>query len=209
MVGIWWDEMKIDIRANEINNNFNEIIQQSSEIKTNELNDENNNLQNFDPDQRIEVFDFQDSLKPFEYTLWQKLDAVEIDHAIENLKDTIAKDLNLENIPKIGYYYEESTYDMGAYSSIDNCIYINCYCLDAPEKIVRTIAHELRHCWQEEQINAPDNLQSDFVKILKFNNENYIDPYDNYESYWNQPMEIDARMYVERILSNMSLGYVE
>lgn len=177
----------------------------------------------FDPDKRLESFAYfnkkldidpgEDGLQiedfrlPFEQSVWYSLNGLEMDNTIHDFKEAIAKDLNLSDVPGLGYYFEENIADFGSYSSRDNKIYINCLQLDYPENIVKTIAHEMRHCWQIERINSPKEFHTEFEKILKFNNENYIQPYDNYCAYWNQPMEVDARLYSDHVLSTVFGNY--
>lgn len=158
----------------------------------------------FDPDGRVEnLLKVDECLGKFEQTVWDSLDAVEITEAILDLRDALVEDLKLENSPEILYYFEDDSYDLGSYFPLDNSIYINCFQLDSPDNIAKTIVHEIRHCWQNERIAVPEELKTDFDKVLKFNDENYISPYDNYEAYWNQPMEIDARLYTDNILSTL------
>lgn len=202
--------MKIDRMSNDfhdvpIENQESMVNQFNPDMKINEFkNIKYNQDVNFDPDIRKEFLTIDDCVNKFDELTWNTLDCYEMNDAIIDLKDTIALDLELENIPEIDYYFNENVYDFGFYSSNENKIYINCLQLDHPKNIVKTIAHELRHCWQTEQINLPKELQNDFTKVLKFNDKNYIDPYDNYEAYWNQPMEVDARLYSEHILSNIN-----
>lgn len=200
--------MKSNVFSQDLKNTSkednNSLIDFNPDFKIKEAdNNITNNFIDFDPDERIERATLNECLLLFEQSNWDCLDAFEIDEAILNLKDAIALDLGLKNIPDIGYYFENNEFDYGAFSVNDNKIYLNCYHLEFPERIAKILAHELRHCWQTEQINLPEDLQTEFSKVLKFNNENYVDPYDNYCAYWHQPMEVDARLYSDEIMSNV------
>lgn len=159
--------------------------------------------QDYDPDHRLEYLQIADFQFLFEQSTWQSLNEFEKKEILQHFKEAVATDLELNNIPELGYYYEENPVDFGIYSSADDKISINYFQLDYPENIVKTIAHEMRHCWQTERINLLEDVQNEFDKMLKFNDENYIQPYDNYCAYWNQPMEIDARLYSDHVMSTV------
>lgn len=198
------NELSQELNDKLVENNNDYLIEFNPDLKLGEIDlIESNEFIDFNPDKRAECLNLENCIMMFEQSNWDSLDANEIDVAITKLKDIIALDLGLENVPDIGYYFENNEYDCGTFSTKDNKIYLNCYHLDFPDKIIKTIVHELRHCWQIEQINLPEELQNDFTKVLKFNDENYINPYDNYCAYWNQPMEVDARLYSEKVLSSL------
>ena len=198
------NELSQELNDKLVENNNDYLIEFNPDLKLGEIDSiGSNEFIDFNPDKRAECLNLENCIMMFEQSNWDSLDANEIDVAITKLKDIIALDLGLENVPDIGYYFENNEYDCGTFSTKDNKIYLNCYHLDFPDKIIKTIAHELRHCWQIEQINLPEELQNDFIKVLKFNDENYINPYDNYCAYWNQPMEVDARLYSEKVLSSL------
>lgn len=197
--------MKIDTLAN----NRNDCSNQKSETFFSDF-DPDERLgsfecfdQDYDPDQRLEYLQIEDFQSIFEESAWQSLNGFEMDDTIQYFKEAVASDLELNDVPSLGYYYEEDLADFGSYSSAENKIYINCVQLDYPENIVKTIAHEMRHCWQTDRINLPEEAQNELDKMLKFNDENYIQPYDNYCAYWNQPIEVDARLYSDHVMSTV------
>lgn len=177
------------------------IDKMSNEIVEYDFNNNEKGFDDFNPDARIETSKIDEVMQLFEISKWNELNIIEQDEAILDLKDAIATDLELKNVPEIEYFFDDDECNLGYYSPIDNTFHLNGYNLDKPESIAKTIAHELRHCWQVEQINLPEEMQTDFSRVLKFNDENYIEPYDNYEAYCNQPMEVDARLYADKITS--------
>lgn len=192
---------------------------------TNTKNENNDlNLNKFDS--RIDVFDFEDTKESFSFDFdkrmsfendlfvclekfnedyWEQCDGYEMYDLIVELSDLIADELGIQDKPIVLMYYEENPYDYGYASFGENIIGINCFNLDNSKEIVKVIAHEMRHFWQKERIELPEAEQTDFDKVLKINNENYVDPIDNYLAYWMQPMEIDCREYADKFLDRLNM----
>ena len=121
-------------------------------------------------------------------------------NSIKNLADSVTSDLRLTNPPSIKYYYREpiKSISYGFYRPQDNSININTYTLDDARETADTVAHELRHAWQRERVANPQTEQD---RIFAHNLQNYI-PYEiNPDWYYDQPVEVDARQYAERIVN--------
>jgi len=82
-----------------------------------------------------------------------------------------------------------------------------------PWKVLNTLAHETRHELQERWIDhyeqtgeVPKGMTREQMIKLQENNNNYVDPKDDFEGYWKQPVEADARefgtKYAEKVLEN-------
>lgn len=138
----------------------------------------------------------RENLGSFEQSKWDNLSQVEKEQAVEKLRDSIAEDLQLENKPNIAYYYKESPSDFGGYAASTNTIYINRFNMDNAGETADTIAHESRHCWQHERAENPQTAQD---YRFKENFENYAKPELNFEAYYSQPVEQDAREYAAQI----------
>ena len=137
-----------------------------------------------------------ENLSAFEQNSWDNLSQVEKEQAIEELRDSIAEDLQIENKPDIAYYNNEDSGDYGGYAASTNTIYINQFNMGNAAETADTIAHESRHCWQHERA---DNPQTEQDQRFKENFDNYIKPEINFEAYQSQPVEQDASDYAEQV----------
>ena len=137
-----------------------------------------------------------ENLSAFEQNSWDNLSQVEKEQAIEELRDSIAEDLQIENKPDIAYYNNEDLGDYGGYAASTNTIYINQFNMGNAAETADTIAHESRHCWQHERA---DNPQTEQDQQFKENFDNYIKPEINFEAYQSQPVEQDASDYAEQV----------
>ena len=146
----------------------------------------------------------RENLGAFEQNNWDNLSQVEKEQAVENLRDSIAKDLQLENKPNIAYYNNENPGDYGGYAASNNTIYINRFNMGDAAETADTIAHESRHCWQHERA---DNPQTEQDYQFKENFDDYVCPEDDYRGYRDQPVEADARDYAQNITDNILTGH--
>ena len=146
----------------------------------------------------------RENLGAFEQNNWDNLSQVEKEQAVENLRDSIAKDLQLENKPNIAYYNNENPGDYGGYAASNNTIYINRFNMGDAAETADTIAHESRHCWQHERA---DNPQTEQDYQFKENFDVYVCPEDDYRGYRDQPVEADARDYAQNITDNILTGH--
>jgi uncharacterized protein YukE len=84
---------------------------------------------------------------------------------------------------------------------------------DNPWELVNIIAHESRHQYQSHVVQEyqrtgklPDGVSQQQVDDWNNNQKNYIHPEDDFEGYWNQANEKDARdfggSYSEQLLEN-------
>ena len=142
-----------------------------------------------------------ENLSAFEQNSWDNLSQVEKEQAIEELRDSIAEDLQIENKPDIAYYNNEDSGDYGGYAASTNTIYINQFNMGNAAETADTIAHESRHCWQHERA---DNPQTEQDQQFKENFDNYIKPEINFEAYQSQTVEQDASDYAEQVKNLIS-----
>lgn len=141
-----------------------------------------------------------ESLEPFEQSNWDSIDLNQRKEAIENLRDSVASDLDLKNPPDVKYYDNPDDGDFGGYSPSENAIYINEHNMGDAAETADTIAHESRHCWQHECAENPDDPKG---REFKENFDDYVRPEDDYRGYRDQPVEVDAREYAKDITDNI------
>lgn len=154
-----------------------------------------------DKSEHNEVSDeMRDALEPFEQSNWDNMSLEQKKEAVEDLRDSVAEDLGLQEKPDVKYYNNEDDGDFGGYSPSENAIYINEYNMGDAKETADTIAHESRHCWQHEVAENSDNPQA---QEFKENFDDYIRPEDDYRGYRNQPVEADARDYARNITDNI------
>lgn len=66
---------------------------------------------------------------------------------ISEFVSALSEDLGLEDIPEIAVFDDDDAY--GFYAPADNTINLNRQYFDDPVELVNTIAHEMRHAYQE------------------------------------------------------------
>lgn len=158
------------------------------------------NIDDFNPDMRIADVGIADEAPEIE--LFSEGEIL----AVLDIRDQIADELGIYP-PELSFYYSPNEYDGGGFSGEYNIISLNMRNIDNPESLLGTLAHEMRHAWQHERACLPDELQTDLDRALKFNFDNYISPYDNYEGYRNQLIEVDARTYAEDYMERLFGDY--
>ena len=145
----------------------------------------------------------REQLNAFEQDNWDHLSQPEREQAVEELRDRIAEDLKLTDKPSIAYYNHEDPGDYRGYAARNNTIYVNRYTMgDAPET-ADTIAHECRHCWQHERAANPQTEQD---HLFQENFDHYSRPELNYDAYYSQLVEQDAREYAGQIRASIAEG---
>lgn len=123
------------------------------------------------------------------------------DYMYEVAKIYGLQDVNLEIVWDDSLTYEEDGVTMGAYAHGTHSVYINTNVLtdgvswcDSYD-LFETIGHELRHAYQHEAIDHPDDfmVSPETIQEWKDNFDDYIDSDDDYQKYRDQPVERDAR----------------
>lgn len=99
-------------------------------------------------------------------------------------------------------------HQMGAYNPVDNTIMLNSSLLEMsdPHELLDTILHESRHAYQEYAVEHPCNVNVDTATLAQWeeNFNNYVDSTLDFEGYFNQPIEVDARNFAEQTINNGS-----
>jgi len=103
----------------------------------------------------------------------------------------IDKDLSIENArigaENTGGYYDSNTGEI----TINEARLAN-----EPEYVLRTLAHEYRHRWQDVGEDVSDELKENWDNYIPYK---YNPQGDNFRDYCRQPVERDARKYGEMI----------
>lgn len=150
------------------------------------------------------LFDFDASdqeirlvLEKFEDESWDYLSEAEKEEVSQDLLQVIAEKLGIERVPVIEFY-ESHPNDCGAFNPNKNVVSINRNNFDDPGEIIDTIAHEMRHAYQFQRANNPENYMD---LLYAYNFENYIVPYAaedgyvNFMDYQDQLIEAEARAF--------------
>lgn len=126
---------------------------------------------------------------------WSELDAGEKQDVVNKFADRLATELNIENKPRIEYYTADKE-DCGAYDHQKNQIELNRALLEEPAELVDTVAHEMRHAYQNQ---CAENPQSITDLKYKYSFDNYVSPlrllfgkYLFITDYQNQYVEAEA-----------------
>jgi len=133
---------------------------------------------------------------------WEKLSMSRRKKAVILLSRIIAKYLGIEN-PQVEFYsegYIDGYISLGY--QLDNCIHINMNEIITPATIADTVAHECRHIYQRMRAENPKTEQD---RKFKKNFENYIQPEHDFDGYYDQVVEVDARAYGGKFVKKMKL----
>lgn len=150
-------------------------------------------------------FDIQNPIsaelaEKFTDSRWSELSGREKMSSVEELRDALAKELQLSRNPEINYF-EGPSCDCGSFNHSTGKVEINRVLLDSPNKLVNTVAHEMRHAYQHERA---EKLETFTDLLYNVNFVNYIEPLqlsDNtflfYRDYCDQFVEAEARAYAK------------
>lgn len=185
---------------------WNEVFSKEPEQEEFEI-DENVFAEIFGLSEEQFQFDFdvydeklQDVLQLFQEDAWDELDNAERIGAIKALIDTLANMLGIDNIPDLELF--DGAEDLrGQFVARENKIEINTVGFEMPGRLVETIAHEMRHAYQEMRAMLGETKQ-DILYALNF--ENYISPveigdgkYLFFTDYQEQLVEAEARAFAK------------
>ncbi|MCI6996192.1 MAG: hypothetical protein MR936_05190 [Eubacterium sp.] len=94
------------------------------------------------------------------------------------------------------------------YNSGDGYIHLNSFVLDDPSmlgKVLETATHEMRHQFQHDVVVNPSQFQdisNDTIEKWIYEQNNYISPEYDYQGYYEQDIEADARNYAENVVKS-------
>lgn len=151
----------------------------------------------FEFDFDVSDTDIRQVLVKFKYDSWNSLTETEKEEISQALLQVIAEKLGIINIPKLEFYKSHPN-DCGAFKPNTNVVSLNKNNFDDPDEIIDTIAHEMRHAYQYQRANNPENYMD---LLYAYNFENYIVPYAdedgyvNFMDYQDQLIEAEARAF--------------
>ncbi len=128
---------------------------------------------------------------------WENITAAQMQTLAEELSLLISRDLGLHEVPTIVLIYSTEVSFTGSYQGI-GIIKINLYELykdavtlkmEVCDYFVEILAHEHRHAWQYQRV------KEDYDTALERSYKSYISPEEDYNAYYNQLVERDARLY--------------
>lgn len=138
---------------------------------------------------------------------WWKTQSTEEKKAFleEQLRE-IAKELGFSAPPLRIMDLEDSDSGdyRGYYDGSEIVLDIDNFNADNPWDLVNTVAHETRHAFQAHAVQVyedtkipPEGVSVQTVKSWQSNyvEGNYIDGKKDFEGYWKQPVEVDARQF--------------
>lgn len=120
----------------------------------------------FNIDDRI--FELLDSFSP---ETWKYMDDSERYTAISEFVSALGEALELDDIPEVAVFDDDDAY--GFYFPSDNTINLNRQYFDNPVELVNTIAHEMRHAYQEYRAGLLETREDTLYRV---NLDNYISP---------------------------------
>lgn len=122
---------------------------------------------------------------------WEELTDAERTAYTILLQQEVAEDLNI-TVPTT-VFYNDNDNCIGKYSFKLNTLYINNNYMDNPYKIMSAVFHEMRHAWQDKQIESGTELGQQYADNLN----NYILPSaEDAQSYaTDNIIEYDAFKY--------------
>lgn len=145
-----------------------------------------------------DLSNMKELMDKFDNSKWADLSEDERMGLVEQAVSKIADILGLNEIPEV-MYFEDDPSDCGCYYSGLNILGINVCELSDPKELINTVAHELRHAYQEQRAMDPET-EMDY-KYLK-NLNNYISPLftENgdcilFTDYQDQLVEAEARAF--------------
>lgn len=145
-----------------------------------------------------DLSDMRDILDKFGEEGWADLSEDERMDLVEQVVYRIAEILGLNEIPEV-MYFEDDPSNCGYYYSGLNILGINVCELSDPKELINTVAHELRHAYQEQRALNPET-EMDYKYLT--NLSNYISPLftENgdcilFTDYQDQLVEAEARAF--------------
>lgn len=139
---------------------------------------------------------------------WSRATASERKAILNSLKDELNAIYGTNVTADIDYYYGPSN-EYGYYNEVDNMVHINVNSFNthSREDVMNTVVHEMRHAYQYEVIQNPDQyiVSNDTVKTWENNWYNYISykpELNNYDAYYGQPIEADAFGFADSVNYN-------
>ena len=131
----------------------------------------------FDIDNQLEKI-----LEQFTAEKWGNMDDAERFNAVDDFVRALGRSLELEDIPEIIIYDDSSSDEYGSYRKLDNTIALNKSYFNDSIELVDTIAHEMRHAYQNYRAELCETFED---LLYKFNIDNYPELFTNHQNAVN------------------------
>ncbi len=183
-----------DITCDEAKSFWDKVFNEPREVSISDILNYDEDEFEFD----IDITDMSELLGKFDKDNWDEQTDAEKNELVEELTEKISEKLRLHEIPEV-VYFEDDPSLQGVYYEGFNMLGINNCLRDNPKELVNTIAHELRHAYQKQCADSPQNYEE---MLYKVNWQNYISPVFNengelllYTDYFSQYIEAEARAF--------------
>ena len=141
---------------------------------------------------------FSAILEKFTNETWKSLNESEKTDAISDFVCTLGECLGLEDIPDT-IVFDDLDDAYGFYNPLNNSICLNKQYFNDSSELVNTIAHEVRHAYQEYRAGLLETREDELYRV---NLDNYISPVQLPDGGWlfftdyqDQYVEVDARAF--------------
>ncbi len=146
-------------------------------------------------------------LDKFSPESWEYMDDPEKYAVISEFVSALGEGLDLEDIPEaVAFNDKNDAY--GFYAPADNTINLNRQYFNNPVELVNTIAHEMRHAYQEYRAVLLETREDSLYRV---NLDNYISPIQLpggdwlfFTDYQDQYVEADARAFADLFTETMN-----
>lgn len=155
------------------------------------------NMVNYNKLSRNEITDdVQNAIEQkFTKNQWNKLSDEAKKSTIDDVAQIISNDLDIYDTPEI-IYVNGDINNYGGYDIETNTIQINIKHLNDPDEILNTLAHEMRHAFQNQCAEPGSQMYNSL--------NNYINPNDDFYAYESQLCEVDAREYASHFVDKFT-----
>ena len=148
------------------------------------------------------AFDIDDKtmtiMEQFTPEFWDTLDDAERTAAVKELVIALGEGLDLSDIPN-AIVFDNPNDAYGFYDPTDNTINLNKQFFNDPIELLNTIAHEVRHAYQDYRAGLLETRED---ALFRVNLDNYISPFPLPDGSWlfftdyqDQYVEVDARAF--------------
>lgn len=159
----------------------------------------------------IDIQNYYNCLSFLDDKEWNKLATTDKISVLRGIELEVSKRENRNPCLVFGQDFDSNSKVLGYYDPNNKCIilnnnYLNSNFNQSYKTALDTILHEGRHAYQDQVVNnliEHDNLVE--KNEWKYNNEHYYSPEKNYEKYWKQPIEVDARNFAKNYAIQIEL----
>lgn len=135
---------------------------------------------------------------------WCQLDASERQQVLQQAENRIAEIEHRESCPLNFEAMDSSLYGFFSSETKDitiNSLYVNSNDFGDYREMLDTLIHEGRHAYQDYNIDIREvHSDASETKAWEHNFDHYVDGNWDFQSYFNQPVEKDAREFAEAAL---------